>query len=256
MAVKSINNVDNASVATAVTPSVPGHNEAFRHVVAILDKMQDTGQIEVDAEEDEETESAPILPILVNGNHVVEAVKSGYVFRKNEDGRMILRKKIKSLYLRILPVALDSWEVQVVVRLLELEPGKASYHIKWEPVGQFTDSPKPLGHDTLYVRPRTMMEVLEFLSKGVCLPPEHIAQGLAPMTRDETGHLYDWTSVTAGLFRVCSSRHRPKTAAVVVKYHDYWFYIADSDVQSKAVMTQLQLLLYLQAPTRPAQARY
>ncbi len=50
MAVKSINYVDNASVATAVTPSVPGHNEAFRHVVSILDKLQDTGQIEVDAE--------------------------------------------------------------------------------------------------------------------------------------------------------------------------------------------------------------
>ena len=39
---------------------------------------------------------------------------------------------------------------------------------------------------------------MTFLSKGVCVPEEHVRSGIAPVTPGPDGQPYDWTQVTAG----------------------------------------------------------
>jgi hypothetical protein len=47
--------------------------------------------------------------------------------------------------------------------------------------------------------------------------------------------------VLGGLFKVCSAKqlHRPKSASVAVKYRGYWFYIDDSDQDTKVTFALL-----------------
>ena len=50
----------------------------------------------------------------------------------------------------------------------------------------------------------------------------------------------------------CSAR--PHDAYIDVKYRGYWFYIADSDLDSKSAFLLLQILGDLQAGTTPSAA--
>ena len=49
-----------------------------------------------------------------------------------------------------------------------------------------------------------------------------------------------------GLFRVHVAKHKPKQAAVCVKYRDHWFYIADDDPDSKLTLFLLGEIVSLQ----------
>ena len=93
---------------------------------------------------------------------------------------------------------------------------------------------------------RSILQIGVFLAKGVCVPPDHVTCGIAPMTLDETGQIYDWCSVTQGFFQVCSSRRKPKHAEIAVKYRGYWFYIAPDDVNSRAAMAIYEILFAVQ----------
>ena len=85
-----------------------------------------------------------------------------------------------------------------------------------------------------------------FLSKGVCVPMEHVETGIVPVTRGLDGLPFDWTSITRGLFIVHSQRHRPRNAEVAVQYRGYWFYIARNDVDSRSVLAISEILFSLQ----------
>jgi hypothetical protein len=89
---------------------------------------------------------------------------------------------------------------------------------------------------------------MTFLSKGVCVPAEHLACGVAPTTPGVEGRPYDWTRVTAGQFRVLAQKHRPHRAdvEVAVPYRGYWFYIPKTDVNSRAALAIIELLFSLQ----------
>jgi hypothetical protein len=78
------------------------------------------------------------------------------------------------------------------------------------------------------------------------VPAEHITRRIAPTLIGPDGCPFDWTQVTAGLFRVYSSKHHPKDAEVAVRYKDYWFYIREDDAGSKSILTIVDLLFSFQ----------
>ncbi len=67
-----------------------------------------------------------------------------------------------------------------------------------------------MGDDTIYVNLRSVLRVMTFLSKGVCVPEEHIWCGIAPVTWGPDGTPYNWTRITAGNFLVHAQKHRPR----------------------------------------------
>jgi hypothetical protein len=117
----------------------------------------------------------------------------------------------------------------------ELEPGAESTPPSALPVG-----------DTIYLNLRSILQIMTFLSKGVCIPDEHIRNGVAPMTPDADGRPFDWTRITAGNFVVDVQKHRPRDAEVAVPYRGYWFYIRRGDVNSRSVLAVLEILFSLQ----------
>jgi len=67
------------------------------------------------------------------------------------------------------------------------------------------------------------------------------------VTRDADGNVFDWTRVTAGLMRIRSNGSPPANAAVAVQYRGSWFFIDDSDLDSKSTFSMLAQLYSLQA---------
>jgi len=99
----------------------------------------------------------------------------------------------------------------------------------------------------LALRPRSLMGVLHFLSQGVEPPEGHVESGLVTQTQYDDGSPFDWAEVTGDLFRVQSQGSPPADAFVKVRYRGRWFYIEDSDLESKTTFGLLTTLFKLQS---------
>ncbi len=103
------------------------------------------------------------------------------------------------------------------------------------------------GRYELEIEPRSLMGTLYYLSHAVRVPEEDEAAGLVTTTLTEGDEIFDWTLLTGDLLFVQCCRHKPKSAAVAVKYRGNWFFIDDHDQNSKATFTLLMQLFELQA---------
>ena len=102
--------------------------------------------------------------------------------------------------------------------------------------------------------PRSLMGVLFYLSQGVEVSKEDEDLGLVTMTQNTDGSVFDWGEVVGDLIRVVSSKEKPFGTSVAVEYRGVWFYINDSDLESKSTFSLLSQLVALQsgeARTRP-----
>jgi hypothetical protein len=250
LTVNDINDVGNAARATTLTPKVPDDNAAFVRGIRILASLRDRDATELalgTSEEEPESSSDPISRSSVGGREVIEAAREGYVFRAQGEGQVRLLKRKKDLFLKIRPAYRHSPEMEEVSRIFGLAPGLSRYRIESELSDEVTQkAPSPLGNETIYMNMRSVLQIMTFLSKGVCVPEEHIRSGTAPITPGPDGRPFNWTRVTAGNFFVGSQKHRPHDAEVAVAYRGYWFYIDRSDVNSRAMLAVLEMLFALQ----------
>ena len=99
----------------------------------------------------------------------------------------------------------------------------------------------------LEVQTRSLASVMYFLSHSVEIPEEDRAAGRVTVTIDDEGREFDWSEVTRGLMRIRSSPRRPLNAAVSVFHRGSWFYIDDSDLDSKSTFSLLAQLFALQS---------
>jgi hypothetical protein len=158
-----------------------------------------------------------------------------------------LLKREKQLYLKIRPPYVDSPEMQEVAWIFRLAPGRSQYKLESELAEEVGEKPpSPLGNDTIYLNMRSILQIMTFLSKGVCVPEEHIRTGVVPVTPGPDGAPFDWTQITGGHFFVHAQKHRPRDAEVAVHYRGYWFYIASNDVNSRVILAILEVLFALQ----------
>jgi hypothetical protein len=201
----------------------------------------------------EETDGAsdPIPSGSIQGRDLLNAAKDGYVYRARGKGQVTLLKREKDLVLKIREPYVHSPEMAEVARIFHLKPGLKMYKIKSELSDEAyqrrnESEQEGTGSDTIYMNLRSVLQIMTFLSKGVCVPDDHVISGMAPVTLDATGQPFDWTQVMAGNFTVHASKHRPKAAEVAVPYRGYWFYIESNDVKSRAILAILEVFFALQ----------
>lgn len=101
--------------------------------------------------------------------------------------------------------------------------------------------------ESIKVRFRSFAGVMYFLSHSVQVPESDLAAGRVTVTRDAEGEPFDWQQVTEGLMTIKSSPTPPENAAVAVNYRNSWFYIDDSDLDSKSTFSLLGQVYQLQA---------
>jgi hypothetical protein len=241
-----VNDVDNARESIAMVPNEPDDNEEFRAVVGLIGEMSRRGMLDLSVDVVEDAYSDPVPAGRVYGRDVVDGARDNLVFRASgEAGQAVLKRRKRVLTLEIRPEARASFEAGELARLLNVTPGLDRYVIRSDFLEDDEEDPAlpgALGDDDIALNTRSILQIMTFLSKGVCLPEEHEARGVAPTLRGPDGCPYDWTRVTAGVFRVHSSKHRPKEAEVAVKYKDYWFYVREDDPVSRSTITALDLL--------------
>ena len=98
------------------------------------------------------------------------------------------------------------------------------------------------------VRPRSISGLLYYLSQTVETPEQHQSDGLVTVTTSKTGGVFDWTHTPAGRrFKVRTTAERPDNAYIATYYRGHWFYIEDTDLESKSTFMLLRQLFDLQA---------
>ena len=249
-AVNDINDVPNAARATLLVPSEPDDNIAYRYGVRLLSALYENQAIELTAATTEDTPNyGSVRAEQVQGRDLVNAASEGFVFRAADGDQVALRKRETGIVLRVSPSEVNSFEMQEVAKIFHLRPGLGAYRIKSELAEEDEErhaNPDPAGSDTLYLDMRSTLQIAMFLSKGVCVPDEHIRKGVAPVIVGQDGEIFDWTTITEGLFLVRSQRRRPREADIAVNYRGYWFYISPNDVRSRSILSVFAILLELQ----------
>ena len=124
-------------------------------------------------------------------------------------------------------------------RILELNPDKLIFPISVAARGGSVNS--------INLRFRSLAGVMYFLSQSVQIPEEDVAAGRVTVTRDEAGQVFDWLKVTERLMSIKSSPQPPDNASVAINYRNSWFYIDDSDLDSKTTFALLGQVYQLQS---------
>jgi hypothetical protein len=244
-----INDVANAPRSTTLTPRVADDNTLFLRGIRLLASLRarDGTELAFGTNEEPDGASDPIPESAIRGRDLLNAAHDGYVYRTKGQGRMTLLKREKDLVLKIRPQFVDSPEMAEVARIFRLVPGQKMYKIKSELTEEANErNYNALESDTIYMNLRSVLQIMTFLSKGVCVPDEHVIAGVVPVTPGPDGQVFDWTQVTAGHFTVHAQKHRPRNPEVAVYYRGYWFYIASDDVKSRAALAILEVFFALQ----------
>jgi hypothetical protein len=119
---------------------------------------------------------------------------------------------------------------------LGLDPMQNRFHI--------TSRATELKPDEISIRTRSLLATMLFLSKGVDVPSADVTEGhVFPTSTDREN-----AKELVVPMHVWTARTPPKAAFVAIQYKGNWFYIDDSDLQSKRMFTLLMFLFELQAP--------
>lgn len=149
------------------------------------------------------------------------------------------------LRLRFSATGSSSPQAQEVRELLGLRPALGDYDIV--PDAGVRHS---AGSDRLHVTPRSYLGVMFYLCHAVEVPEDHVEEGLVTQTVGADGAAFDWNELTGDLLTIRTSSREPSDAFVSVPYRGAWFYIADSDLNSKSTFALLSYLFALQAGDR------
>lgn len=278
--VQYMNQVDNATSAGGPTPERKPDFEEFRYLAQIMRQLQIERAIELaNAEREGTPKPVPLTRDQLDGDFVISAINDGYEFRETDDG-LFLVKDETYLALVVHPKAKLTGELQELAGLLNLEvdydsPRAAMFEVELAKEGwiqsTFSEAksfqadlgfacateiemlPAPLElqgssllRDDIVVSTRSLLEVMFYLSQGVCVPLEHQAQGLVTLTVDEAGSPFDWSEMMHDLFTIRACKKCPEHAAVAVEYRGYWFYIDERDQNSLSTYTLLVELFGIQ----------
>jgi len=99
------------------------------------------------------------------------------------------------------------------------------------------------------IKVRSLSGIEFYLSHGVQVPEEHIMQNKVQITKTADGEVFDWDSIFGDLFQIQSSRQEPSEEIAAVKcfWRGYWFYIDDTDIESKNTFMLLNQITALQS---------
>jgi hypothetical protein len=244
---ENLNWVSNAETASGPTPKDPPTFEEFQRGIAALQTLQDRDQIVFGLEERAEPVGGPVPASTIKPSDVIEAAKNGFEYRPDEGGSTwTLVKKTQQAVLRIDPEATSSPEMRELARIFKIKPGLPQYDVTLEALNPFPSTYPAEGVNKIDLEARSLLQAMYYVAHGVDIPSEHASRGIVMVTRDPSGRPFDWQQVLKGLFRVRSAKAPPPNAHVAVPYQGYWFYIDESDLDTKATFSLLMELARLE----------
>ncbi len=135
--------------------------------------------------------------------------------------------------------ALELPETLKLVAMLRLTPNKTDYPML---MNDMDHNP-----NLVRIRTRSVMGLLYYLSQSVDVPQEDVRKGKVTTTKYEDGRPFYWGDLFGDLFQIKSSSDKPSDAFVSMKYRGSWFYIDDTDVESKRTYSLFMQIFAIQA---------
>lgn len=260
--VQNVNGVDNATTAGGPTPELKPEFETFRYLTQLLRVLQLQRSFELAFLEREQLQRTPLDLADISEATALNALDRGYRFKQDEQGTWQLYMPEEVAAAVFSPEALASYEGQEILRLLQLAPGRTTYEIESSRFGQIQPAlvgrqdlsipfhlPCPEGYgnrEKITFSTRSLLEIMFYLSQTVQVPEEHLQQGLVRTTVDAMGQPFDWTEMTGDLFRIYVSKKKPASAAVAIPFRGYWYYIHESDKDSRSTFLLLLVLFSIE----------
>jgi hypothetical protein len=163
----------------------------------------------------------------------VEAARSGYRFERQGGGFILTGKRDQPVML----LRGASREREAVLRSLKLKATAEAYELKAGP------GPRPEEEEleAITLRIGSILDAIVYLTGAVFVPESHIQQNLAPRDWPAPGTKPEGVR---SVFRVRSSKEKPN-ASLAVRYRAYWFYVDETDHESKGTFLLLGELFRL-----------
>lgn len=102
-------------------------------------------------------------------------------------------------------------------------------------------------NQSIFLSTRSLLGVMYYLSHSVEVPEKDRTSGKVTITHDQSGMEFDWSDLTQGLFKIKSKPQAGNESAISTNYRGSWFYIDDSDLDSKTTFSLLTQLFSLQS---------
>jgi hypothetical protein len=237
----------------------------FREALALIKKLRAERIVDLELGGKEASWSSPVtLNATSDISQVLLLGAASYAMSNDAeivaypDGKWQTHKYEKHMALRFSPASVDSPDAQRLKKLLGLKLDHHNFSIvEAEMVnaekarGILGQSPGALDPSVVWVeiglRGRSMMEIMQVASKEVRVPAQDVERGAAfadrsPGLQSATG-ASDWLVIK-------SSRSAPDSS-LRIKYRGYWFYIDDSDLQSRETFAMLNALFAVVGGTVP-----
>ena len=219
MLIQNMADIPNASQASGPIPIRPPHYQKFFECLHLLRHFQELGQLQIG------------VRYIPNGD-------------KHIDEDDACKEKPNAIQLSF---PSNGSESDRLAELLEgIKKSKGRYVLNMR---QAFNEEAEIG-----IMTRSLLSTMYYLSLGVHVPPRDLQAGTLAMTKNPDGSPFDWGQVIGDLLNIHWSRHYPEFAYLAVNYRGYWFYIDDSDVNSKRTFVLLQQIFNLQARQQEREA--
>lgn len=231
---EEINGLQNATSRESQSTDPSSGQREFGELCAALRTLTDDRMLKLEQYTSWEPVSESIPAEGLAASDLLQAEAGGYRLAVHGDpARLELSHAVKRYRLTLRPTASETNEWATLQRLAGLGEGQTLFPLELAS----PDAAERGG--SFSVETRSVLGVLAYLSHGVTVPPLHLEQGLAEPESNAR-------ELAGRLLKVHSSPTRPESAWLAIPYRDQWFYVDESDLNSRRTLGLLNSLMRLE----------
>jgi len=264
--VRGINGLRNLSADFEGPSKEPLEHARFIEVLELINKLRSEGIVDLELGGKETSWSSPVTVDATSAISQVLLLGAASYAMSNDaeivgypDGQWQTHRYEKNMALRFSPAAKDSPDAQRLKKLLGLDADRNNFPIvEAEMVnaekarGILGQSPGALDPSVVWaeigLRGRSMLEIMQVASKEVRVPGQDVELGIAAANRSpgmqSSNGATDWLVIK-------SSDSKPSNSSLSIEYRGHWFYIDDTDLQSRETFAMLTALFAVVGGTVP-----
>ena len=134
-------------------------------------------------------------------------------------------------------------ETQKFRQMLQLSPKQNHYPLIYNQI----QPAQAKARDFIELDTRSLLGVMYFLSNAVQVPEDDVRKGRVKTTQTKSGQAFNWAIVLGKYLRINVSDTEPIDTRLRVNFRGRWYYVDDSDLESKSTFTLLAQIYALQA---------
>lgn len=261
-AVRGMNGLQNLNAEFESSYQEPEAYAGFREALELIKKLRAERMVDLELGGKETSWSSPVkLKATSDLSQVLLLAAATYAMSNDAeivgypDGKWQTHVYEKHMALRFAPASKNSPDAIRLKKLLGLRADRYNFSIVEAELvnaekarGVLGQSPGALDPSVIWeeigLRGRSMLEIMQVASKEVMVPEEDIKLSAAGTDQKNSTDATDWLVIK-------TSDSAPSNNSLSVQYRGHWFYIDDTDLQSRRTFAMLTALFSVVGGTVP-----